>query len=402
MSMRRNAWAAAILLSIALMLASGCTPRNEYHPPPPAPVSVAYPLERMVTEYAHATGTTRAVNTVELRSRVSGYLDAIHFQDGDMVTEGQLLFEIDPVPYEAILASARAELAKSEAHLRLAEAQLARTQQLAARNATTADALDIDEAEAASAAADVEASQAAIRQAELNVEYTKIHAPITGRIGRHLVDIGNLVQVEQTELARIESVNPIHAYFTVNENDLIRLRSSNQVSGAPVSQGEPLRIEMGYGPGQDYPYSGTMDFREFGIDPTTGTTLRRAVFDNPEGNLLPGLFVRVRAAVGQPKPGLLVDERAIGRDQRGDYLLVVDKDDVVEYRPVTLGPADGGLRVISKGLNPGERVIVNGLQRARPGSKVTPEEVQMGAGLTSLNRGERLLLASPPQRDSQQ
>jgi len=339
------------------------------------------PLQRPVQEYFEAPGQTRAVSMVELRARADGYLKEIHFQDGELVEKGRLLFVIDQAPYEAALASAQATLVKAQAQLRLSEQQLARTRLLAARQATTESTLDIQEAERASAAADVALAEAALQQAQLNLSYTEIHAPFAGRMGQHLVDVGNLVQSETTVLSSLESVDPIHAYFNVSESDLLRFRNMQRDGTLKLTESDPIPIELALGDTDQFAYIGTLDFREFGVNPETGTTQRRAVFANADGQLIPGLFVRMRAAVGDPQERLLVEERAISSDQRGEYLLVIDEQNIVQYRPVTLGLLNNGIRAIESGLNLTDRVVINGLQRARPGTEVTPELAEMGAYL---------------------
>ncbi|HEX6986400.1 MAG TPA: efflux RND transporter periplasmic adaptor subunit, partial [Planctomycetaceae bacterium] len=270
------------------------------------------------------------------------------------------------------------------------------------RNAATKDQLDVAEAERASAAAEVAASKAVVRQAELDLSFTEIRAPFAGRIGRHQVDVGNLVQSGTTVLATLESVDPIHAYFNISESDLLRFLEMQREGALRISDADPPTIELAIGESDDFAFRGKLDYREFGVDPSTGTTVRRAVFDNPDQRLVPGLFVRARAAVGDPRPRLLVEERAVSSDQRGDYLLVVNEKNVVEYRPVTLGRADAGLRVVEEGLTPDDRVVVNGLQRARPGAPVQPEEVPMAAQLAGEPKAFRLspvaAAASAPDR----
>lgn len=375
----------SLVLSVVVLTASGCQERADFVPPAPPDVTVAMPLRRPVQEYFEAPGQTRSVKVVEVRSRVEGYLKEIRFQDGELVEEGQLLLVIDQAPYKAQLASANASLEKAKAQLQLSEQELERTRSLAARQATSERDLNVREAERASAAADVKLAEAALEQARLNMEYTQILAPFAGRMGRHLVDIGNLVQQESTLLTLLESVDPIHAYFNVSESDLLRFREMQRNGTLQLSETEPIAVELALGDTEEFAFEGHLDYREFGINPETGTTQRRAVFANADGRLIPGLFVRVRVAVGPPVERLIVEERAIASDQRGAYLLVVDEENIVQYRPVELGLLEDGLRAIESGLKVSDRVIVNGLQRARPGAEVTPNdrEYVMGSYLQS-------------------
>jgi RND family efflux transporter MFP subunit len=357
-------------LAVVGLTAAGCGQRNQFQPPPPPTVTVNRPVERPVEEWVVFTGSTRAEKTVELRARVRGYLERIAFQDGASVKEGDLLFVIEKAPFEAEVAAAKASVERASAALELAQANLRRTTQLSASNAISKQQLDVDQAELATAEANLSAAKATLRQADLNLGYTEIRAPIDGRIGRHLIDVGNLVLPDQTLLAVIESTDPIQAYFNVSERDLMRI---DQLAPAGPSAPSP-KLEMALGDAGDFEYEGELDFSQLGIDPGTGTSLRRAVFANPEGTLVPGMFVRVRVRLGKPEPKLLVEQRALGSDQRGDFVLVVNEKNVVEYRPVELGTSADGMRVITKGLAADEWIVVNGLQRARPGAEVKPEK----------------------------
>ena len=378
--------------ALAAAFQAGCQQPNKYVAPPPPAVTVAKPIQRAVTEYVEFTGMTRAEANVEIKSRVSGYLQNIHFKDGALVKQGDLLFTIDKTLFEAALQSAKANQEKAKVMLQLNDAKLARIQRLADKNVTSQEELDVAVAEKASAAAEVAASAAAVRHAQLNLQFTEIRSPISGRIGRRLFDIGNLVKAEETLLAKIESVDPIHAYFNVSEDILLRYLSFRQHNPQDVKK--PLKFEMSLGDTNDYRYSGTLDFQSFGLEPGTGTTLQRAVFTNKDFQLLPGLFVRVRTAVSDPKPKLMVEERAIASDQRGTYLLVVNDKKIVEYRLAKLGALQNGLRVVEEGLLPTDHVVINGLQRARPGTTVEPQLVEMGAIPSSPKQNEKPKTAS--------
>lgn len=379
----------SVRVVLGLMLLTGmlgCQKPNEFIAPPPPEVTIALPVEEVVQEYFETTGQTRAVKVVDLRARVTGYLQAVEFNDGDMVAEGQVLYRIDPATYEAAVESASAALEKATAQHHLAVQNLNRTKQMIAQQVVTESELDVRQAELDSTKADVSAAQASLRDARLNLSYTQIVAPFSGRIGHHMVDVGNLIVSGQTDLARIETVDPIHAYFTVSESDVLRFRQMERDGKIDTTADTPLEIELALGDSQSYQFKGDLDYSEFGVDPQTGTTERRAVFDNKQGDLLPGLFVRVRTPVGGAMKKLLVADQAISSDQRGDYLLLLGDDNKVVYRSVKTGIYQDGLRVIESGVQPEDRVIVVGLQKSRPGS-----EVNASAGLVdmySIVRGE--------------
>ena len=352
--------------------AAGCQPANEYAPPPPPEVTVERPVERPVTEYIEVTGTTQACERVELQARVNGYLQSIEFEDGDDVKEGELLFVIEPEPFEVALAGAEAELKKAETSLKLAEVEVRRIAELLRRQATTPQDVDVEVAKRDTAVADVASAESAVAAAKLQLAYTKVEAPITGRIGRHLVDIGNLIRAEQTTLAAIESIDPIDVYATLSEGQVLKLTRLRQERVIPEYGDAPILLEMALGDEEGFPHEGQLDFAELGVDPETGTTIRRGIFPNPDRTIVPGLYARVRGAIGDAKPKFLVPDRALGSDQRGRFLLIVGEGDKVEYRPVVPGIRMGELRVIEKGVGPEDRVIVNGLLRARPGAVVNP------------------------------
>lgn len=365
---------AACLLGL-IPLAVGCQQRNEFKPPPPPTVTVAHPVERPVAEYLEFTGTTQATQRIDLRAKVTGYLEQLKFKDGATVEKGELLFVLERAPFLAKLEAAKAEQKRAEASLKLADAEIARSAALQLRNAIGRQELDLKVSEKEIAVATVAAAKAAVQTAELELSYTEIRAPIAGRIGRRLVDVGNLVRQEDTLLATIEAYSPIYVYFTMSEADLLRFDSLRTLGSNDSEAKVPL--EMGLGKAETFPYRGQLDFAELGVNSTTGTVTRRAVFPNADKTLVPGLFSRVRLSVSEPKPNILVPDRALAADQRGEYVLVIDKENTVVYRPVKTGPlAADGLRVIREGLKLDEWVVVNGVQRARPGAKVDPKPTE--------------------------
>jgi RND family efflux transporter MFP subunit len=375
------------LCALVVLAALGCAKPNEYVAPPPPTVTIAQPAERELVRQLEFTGTTRSVEAVEVRARVTGYLHSVEFEDGATVKAGDLLFVIEPAPYEAALDSAKAARQRAEASLGLARATLARAERLP-RGAISAQEVDVERANVATAEADVASAKAALRQAELDLAYTQIKSPISGRVSRHLVDVGNLVQPGETVLTRVEAFDPVHAYFAVSESDVLEfLRANPQATMESIRQ-EPPPIYMGLSGEDGFPHEGRLDFAELGVDPQSGTQMRRGVFPNPDGRLLPGLFARIRLPVGQPEPGLMLPDRAIATDQRGDYVLVVNEKETVEYRPVELGMRAGGMREIRTGVKNDDWVVINGVQRARPGAPVKPErtdEIPEAAELAKLN-----------------
>jgi RND family efflux transporter MFP subunit len=366
----RSFWIGSALTAVAIV---GCAKPNEYVQPPAPAVTVAQPVEREVVHQLEFTGTTRATEAVDVRARVNGYLQKIEFVDGADVKAGDVLFVIEPAPFEAALDASKAALQKAEATLALARADLARTEPLVNRGASTEQELDVKKADVATAKADVASAKAALVQAELNLAYTQVKSPISGRVSRHMVDIGNLVQAEQTMLTRVEAFDPIHAYFAISESDVLELMASTPGTSAASLKENPPTIYIGLTGENGYPHEGKLDFAEAGIDPQSGTQMRRGIFANVDKSLVPGMFVRVRLPVGSPAPGLMVPDRAIAMDQSGEYVLVVNDKDTVERRSVKLGLRVANMRVVNEGVQAGDWVVINGLQRARPGTPVKPE-----------------------------
>lgn len=378
-SSTRSTAIAGILFLLAVLPSCG---GNEYAPPPPPSVTVDRPEVRDVTEYSEFTGTTRAVESVKIRARVEGFLISMHFQPGDDVKKGDLLFIIDPEPFEVALESAKADLESNQAELDLAEEEYTRTRTMYDRQATSEIQLIKMRAQRAKARAAVAASNAAIHAAQLNIDYAHVKAPITGRVGRHLVDIGNLVGSSgvSTHLAEMVRYSPLYVYFYLSEREVLavqeRSKARRATSGREFDRNNITPVEIARANDKGFPYHGQVDYSALEVDSNTGTWEVRGVFEN-EGVLdeiiVPGTFVRVRLPIGEYKDALLVTESALGADQSGRYLLVVNDKNVVEQRRIEVGALVDGKRVIASGIRADDRVIVNGLLRARPGATVNPQ-----------------------------
>lgn len=363
---------ATVLLATVSSL-SACREQNTFAPPPPPGVTVSTPVVRPMTDYLEFTGRTAAVNTVQLRARVAGYIEEVLFQDGDRVSANQLLFRIDPDVYEAEAKRAEGLLQASWAAYGLAKVELAKFTQAAETNAVSQIELERHRFEHDGAEARVLTAEAEFERAQLDLEYTEVRAPFDGRIDRRLVDVGNLVGAgEQTVLAEINQIDPIYAYFTISEHDLLRAEDVARESSEGVA-GHKRPVTMRLADEDAFGHQGHLDFASISLDPATGTLLLRATFPNPNLAILPGMFAQLRAPVGERDRALLVAQSAVGGDQLGEYILVVNDDNVVERRSVTGGAVVDGMRVIEDGLSGNERVIVKGLQRAIPGREVRPE-----------------------------
>jgi RND family efflux transporter MFP subunit len=377
------------LISLLIWAFAACgSQSNEYVEPPPPKVTVAKPLQQEVTDYLEFTGTTQAFEEVELRARVSGFLQSMNFAPGTKVEKGDQLFDIDPRAYQAELNAANAELSSAEAQLKRAEIEFKRAEKLFKQKAGAETDVVKWRGQRDVARADVLRAKAKVEKAALDLSYTKVTAPISGRVGRNLVDLGNLVgEREPTLLTTVTRYDPMYAYFNLNERDLLKVMAINRnkvqekgidLAEDPVSEADiPVFLELANEEG--YPHQGKLDFAESGVDEETGTLQLRGVFPNPGPVpvLIPGLFVSLRMPVDKRDNALLVTERAIGSDQSGRFLLAVNSENMVEKRPIRMGQLVDGLRVIEEGLQPDESVVVNGLQRARPGAKVDPEQTDM-------------------------
>ena len=385
-------------IALALVLVSACEQENEYVAAPPPPVSVAQPLQRDVVEYLEFTGTTDAAAFVEVRARVPGVLDDILFLPGDRVEEGQILFVIDDSEYEATLQAAKADLNVAEAELAQATTELDRSERLKKKGAVAEVKVVEWRTKRNVALAEKQRAQASVDRALLDLSYTAIQAPIQGRVSRNVVDLGNLVgEGEATLLATITDYDPMYVYFNLNELDLLRVmkmvRERAEKKGVDFQSASPeakpeVPLYLGLADEEGYPHEGVVDYGASGLDPETGTLQLRGVFANPgrRPTLLPGFFARLRMPVQQRENALLVTERAVGADQGGRYVLVVVDDNVVEKRAVRMGQNIDGLLVVEEGLQAGERVVVKGLQRARPGAPVDPQPIEMESFTTSAIR----------------
>lgn len=365
--------AAAISLVGILPLIAACGEKNAYVAPPPPKVTVAVPAKKPVTRYLESTGNVAAVNSADLVARVAGFVQDIKYEDGATVKKGQVLFVIEQRPYELKVQQAKANEDNAKAALISAQANYQRQADLVPSGSASKAALDNAVASRDSAQASLDQAVAATKLAENDLAYTQVAAPFDGIVTARKVSIGAFVSGNGTPLASIVSSDPIYVNFTIGERETIRVRAMIAERGLTPAELKKVPVEVSLQTETGYPHKGTLDYAAPSVDPSTGTLAGRAIFDNPKHVLLPGLFVRVRIPLGPPKEELLVPDTALGTDQSGRYLLVINKDDVVEQRRVELGPLDGTLQVIDKGLGPDDRVIVNGMLRAVPGQKVDPQ-----------------------------
>ncbi|MES1165665.1 MAG: efflux RND transporter periplasmic adaptor subunit [Verrucomicrobiota bacterium] len=368
---------AALALGAALSLAGcrGAAQASAAATPPPPAVTVAAAQQRTITDWDEFIGRLEAVESVEIRPRVSGYIERVVFKAGEEVHKGDVLFEIDRRPYQADAARAEAELAQARSAAALAGRALQRSKQLAAGEAISREDLDNRTAAAERASAAVRSAEAALSMARLNLEWTRVRSPIQGRVGRAEVTVGNLVQAGgATRLTTVVSQDPIYASFDADERSF--LRYVGKASGGPRDR--RARVLLGTaGEGDAFPHEGTIDFFDNQLDPRTGTVRARAVFSNKDHLFTPGLYARLKLVGGAAYQATLVSDRAIGTDQDKKFVLVVKPDSTVEYRPVQLGRLVDGFRVVAAGIQPGDKVVVNGLQRVRPGMRVTATDVPM-------------------------
>ena len=389
----------------ALLLVVGCSesPQKQAAAPPPPAVTVANPVKRVVIDQDEYIGRFVAVDSVEIRGRVSGYLDRIDFTDGQMVKQGALLFTIDKRPFQTTLDQAKANLAQSRANLAFAETDLARGAQLVRQSTITEQTFDQRTQVKRVAEASVQAQEAAVRQASLDLEFTELKAPVAGRIGDRRVSPGNLVTGgtagNTSLLATIMSTDPIRFEFTFDEASYLRYERLAQGGREMTSRDTSVVVALKLIDEQDFPHQGRMDFVDNVIDRSSGTIRGRAVFSNPDGVFTPGMFARVRVPGSPSYSALLVSDAAIGTEQTRKYVLVVDSENVVRMKYVTLGQSFNNLRVIKSGLQEEDRVIVNGLMRARPNQKVNPQNEAPPAPIPGSPQAKVDASASQPKTD---
>jgi RND family efflux transporter MFP subunit len=395
--MPRTPFPRRVAALVAALAAAGC---GEHAPPAvhtePPTVLVAAPVEKQVTDYADYTGRTDAVESVDVRARVNGYLAEIKFESGKEVQKGDLLFVIDERPYKAALERSESQIKLAEAKLTYAAAEVARNQGLVKSGATTQAEFDKLVADKDQAVAAVAAAKAAAEVDRLNLGFCRVTSPIDGRISRNYLTVGNLVVADTTLLTTVVSQDPMYVYFDVDEATLLRIQKlvrEGKFKSSRRHNDVPIAVGLANEPGR-FPHQGRVDFVDNRVDPTTGTLKVRAVLPNPvvtneDRVFTAGLFVRVRVPLGVSHPALLVSERAVGTDQGQKFVFVVNDKNEVALRPVTLGQMHDGLRVVESGLKGGEKIIVVGLQRVRPGATVTPKPGEMVPNQRTEDRGRK-------------
>lgn len=365
-------------LSVAIAIA-GCNEQNSYVPPPPPKIDVALPVKQSVTPYLEATGSTVAVNDTTLIARIAGFIQEIDYKDGDSVKEGDVLFVIEPEPYQLALEQAQAEQASAVASAKNSQADYDRQATLLQKGFATQQDMDKSAAQREADVAKQQQSAADLKQAQLNLSYTQVKAPFDGIATARQVSVGQLAAAGTTALATIVQLDPIYVIFDISEKDVQRIKAGMARRGLTANDLKKVSAEVGLQSETGYPHEGTLDYAAPTITASTGTLQVRAVLPNAKRELLPGYFVRVRVPMLEQPDMLLVPDRAIGSDQSGRYVLVAGKDDVVEQRTVQIGQLVGELRVITDGIKPDDRIIVSGLLTAIPGQKIEPQMREVGA-----------------------
>jgi membrane fusion protein, multidrug efflux system len=373
----------AVLAVIAALALTGCGSKNQFVAPPPAKVVVAQPIQKPVTLYIYLTGNTAAYRTANLVARVQGYLESIDYKDGAAVTKGTQLFGIERDTFQAQVDQVKAQLAHDQAVLGEAQIDLNRYQTLQQEKSIASQQTEDQAFVVQQDKATVGIDQANLETANINLGFTRVLAPFDGIVTNHQVDIGNLVGASgPTTLATIVQTDPIYVYFTLSEPQFLAIRRSNAKAGLSIDTADltylaSIPIEIGLQDEEGYPYKGHLDYVSPQVDPATGTVTVRALFDNKQNALLPGLFVRVKGPIGHLDKALLTRNDAIGTSQEGSYVLVVGADNVVQRKIVKTGQRQGQLVIIESGLDPGDWVVTEGVQQAFPGAKVDPQRTQL-------------------------
>lgn len=362
------------LFAIAAFGALSACEQNSFVPPPPPKVEVAAPVQRSITRYLEATGNTAPIKNVDLVARVQGFLQAINYKDGTFVKEGTTLFTIEPETYKLKLEQAQSAETGAQASMKQAEADFKRQSDLVQKQAVSQATLDSSTSTRDNAQASLQQAQVNTKIAAVNYGYTNVVAPFDGIVSAHLVSIGELVGVSSpTQLANIVALDPIYVNFNVNEQDVLRIRDEARRRGMTIDEIRQLPVEVGLQTESGFPHKGKLDYISPSLNQSTGTLAVRGLLPNPDRVLLPGFFVRVRVPFDEQANALLVPDVALGSDQAGRYVLVVNSENVVEQRKVQTGPLEGDLRVIESGLKGDDRVVTAGLLRAIPGQKVDPQ-----------------------------
>lgn len=372
-----------VLLLATIAWLSSCEKQEPVQEAPPPPVTIAKPIQKEIVEWDEFTARTDAVENVNITPRVSGYIDSVAFKAGDIVNRGDLLFVIDPRPYQAALDQAQAQERQQEANLQLQNANFARQDKLRQNGVIAKEDFDTALSNKNQAAASVLAAQAAVESAQLNLNFTRVTSPIRGRIDRELITVGNLVQADSTLLTNIVSVDPIYAYFYVDERSVLNYESLVRQGKLPSARLTSVPVYFQLETETGFPHQGYIDFIGNQFTTSTGTLPVRGLFSNADGILIPGAFGRIRVASTPLHSALLVTDRAIGTDQGTKYVLVVGNENIVSVKSVQLGPIVDGLRVVRSGLTGDENVVINGIVNARPGSKVTPQQGDMNQFLSN-------------------
>ena len=366
-------WRGVAVAALAIIAGCAKAPQSTAPPSRPPTVVLTTPVVKTITDFEDFTGHTEAVATVEVRARVTGYLDKVLFKEGTEVKQGETLFEIDPRSYQTDRDRAAANVLQSRARVRRLEADFKRASSLLQTRAMSQEDFDKVAGERDEAAAALKLAEAAEELAKLNLGFTRVTAPLTGRISRQLIDPGNLVRADDTMLATIVSQDPIYAYFDCDERTALRVRRLIRAGKVKSIWEAKVPVYLGLVDEDSYPHVGTVNFVDNRMDPLTGTIRLRGVFDNPQRLLPPGLFVRIHMPIGVPHESVLLSERALGSNQGQKFVYVVDDANKVSERRVEVGALHDGLRVITSGLKAGERVVLDGLQQVRPGMTVTPQ-----------------------------